>query len=240
LVKILKYELRRLLLNKFFISLLAINGVFAWYTLASDTVAGIAFTAPFSPWSFGSYLSSVMPMITITVLFLLTFFHSKKEKQVKILTAATPVNAIRYMLIRNAAVTFGFFALSFLVVGMSFYFYVVYFDYWNFTAFIIPVIVTVIPCFVFIMGLGNCVGRIHPGFLYSLMLVTFAMNFVHLPGEFSLFGGGYYANAPLSLPTGMDGEPAFMLSAAFLVTRALYLVIGVVLLALSIRPKKQK
>jgi len=240
LVKILKYELRRLLLNKFFVSLLVINGLFAWYTLASDTVAGIAFTAPFSSWSFGAYLSSVMPMIIITVLFLLTFYHSRKEKQVEILTAATPVDAFRYMLIRNTAVTLGFLALCFLVIGLSFYFYAAYFDFWNYSTFVIPAIVTVVPCFVFIVGAGHCVGRIHPGLLYFLMLVSFAMNFVQIPGEFDLFGGGYYTSAPLTLPAAMDGEPAFMLSAAFLAARALYLIIGVVLFVVSIRLEKRK
>ena len=202
MTKILKYELRRLLLNKFFLGLLVINGLFAWYTLTSDIVAGVAYTAPFSPWSFSSYLASVMPMVILTVLFLLTFFHSKNEKQVAVLTSATPVDTVRYSLIRMAAVALGFLLLCALLIGMIMYFYAVYFEYWNYAAFIVPAIVTILPCFVFIIGVGNWVGRIHSGFLYALMLVSLAMNFIQIPGEFDLFGGGYYTSIPLSLAVG--------------------------------------
>ena len=240
MIKILKYEIRRLLFNKFFLGLLVINGIFAWYTLSSDTVAGIAYTAPFSPWSFGAYLSSVMPLIMITVLFLLTYFHSKKEKQVEVLTSATPIDAVRYMLIRNTAVTLGFLFLCLFVVGLCLYFYVVYFNYRNFAVFIIPALVTILPCYVFMMGAGHCIGRIHSGLLYFLMIISFAVSVVKVPDAFDLFGGSYYSNFPLTLPAGVDGEPAFVLSAAFLTARGLYLVIGIVLFVISVRPVRKK
>ena len=233
----MKYEIKRLLLNKFFIGLSVINGLFAWYTLTSDTIAGVAHTAPFSPWSFSAYLAAVMPISILTVLFLLSFFHSKKEKQVKALTATTPVDAVRYALIRLAVVTLGFFFLCALVIDISIIFYAIFFDYWNFTVFIFPVIITILPCFVFFLGLGNLLGHIHPGFLYILMLLSLAMNFIPLPGALhyaGLFGGRFYASFPLSLPIGTDGEPAFALSTAFLAVRAIYLVVGVVLVAVSV------
>jgi len=237
LIRIMKYEMKRLLLNKFFFGFCVINGVFAWYTLTSDTVAGVAHTAPFSPWSFSAYLANVMPISILTVLFLLSVFYSKKEKQVEALTTATPVDAVRYALLRLAVVTLGFFFLCALVIGISKIFYAVFFDYWNYTVFIIPAIYTILPCFVFFLGLGNLLGRIHPGFLYILMLLSLAMNFIPLPEALhyaGLFGGRFYASFPLLLPIGTDGEPAFTLSAAFLAVRAIYLVVGVAFVAVSV------
>ena len=214
-----------------------INGLFAWYTLTSDTVAGIAHTAPFSPWSFGAYLASVMPISILTALFLLSFFCSKKEKQVQALTAATPVDSVRYMLIRLAVVALGFLFLCALVIGISVIFYAIFFNYWNYSTFILPALLTILPCFVFFLGAGNLAGRIHPGFLYALMFVSLALSFVPSPSALhftGLFGGSFYASYPLPLPLAADGEPAFTLSAAFLVARVIYLAVGVVLLTVSI------
>ena len=235
--RILKYELKRLLLNKFFIGLCVINGIFSWYTLTSDTIAGVAYTAPFSSWSFSAYLASVMPISILTVLFLLSIFHSKNEKQVAVLTAATPINTSRYTLVRLTVIALGFFFLCALVIGMSIIFYATFFHFWNYSVFILPAIITILPCFVFALGAGNLLGRIHRGFLYGLMLVSLATNFIPLPETLNftgIFGSGFYANFPMSLPLAADGDPAYTLSAAFLAVRAFYLVIGVVLLAVSV------
>lgn len=240
MTKILKYKLRRLLFNRFFIGLLLINGVFAWYTLTTDTIAGVAHTAPFSPWSFGAYLSTVMPLLMITILFLLTFFYSKREAQVRTLTAATPVSTVQYMLIRSLAVVLGFLLLLALVVGMAFYFYAEYFGYRHFAVFLVPALLTILPALAFMLGAGHFLGRMHAGWLYALMLVSFAMLFLRIPGEFDLFGAGYYASMPLSLPVGLDGEPAFFVSTPFLVARLGYLVLGIDLFVASLRPIKTR
>jgi ABC-2 type transport system permease protein len=231
----MKYELRRLLFNKFFICLLVINGIFAWYTLTTDTIAGVAHTAPFSPWSFGAYLATVMPMIMLTVLFLLSFYFSKKEKQVQDLTSATPVDAVYYLLVRLAVVTLGYFLLCTLVIGMSFCFYAVFFDYYNYIVFLVPIVVIMLPCFVFILGLGLLSGRINVGFLYALMLVTLSFNFIQLPGTFDFFGKGFYSSTPMSMPLIGNEEPVFVLSGMFLAVRSFYFAIGAIMLLIGIR-----
>ncbi len=237
--KIFRYELKRLLLNKFFIVLLIINGLFAWYILATETVVGVAYTAPFSPWSFGDYLSSVMPLSILTVLFLMTTYYSKNEKQTKILTDATPVNQAHYILIRSSAVALGFTIICAVLIGLSFYFYATYFGFWKFASFILPAILTLPPCLVLTLGLGHLVGYFHSGLLYALMLISMVMGYLRL-GVFDFFGKGYYAYAPYELAPGSDGEPAFTLSAGFLTVRILYLLIGLIFFAVSIHRAKRK
>lgn len=238
--KILKYELRRLIWNKFFIGLLIINGIYAWYILTSDIIAGVAYTAPFSPWSFGTYLAKVMPIVILTILFLLTFYYSKKEKQVEVLTTATPVNPISYTLIRCCAIAICFLIIYILIIGLSLYFYISFFDYWNFASFILPALLILLPCFAFALGIGNLVGRIHPGLLYTLMLITLAVGFVGIYGDFDFFGGGYFSNYPMSLPLGADGEPAFAVGVGFWVARLFYLIIGGLLFAISVSASRRK
>ena len=55
--KIFGYECRRLLWNKFFLGLLLVILFYGWQVLNGVTVLGVSHTAPFSPWSFGDYLS---------------------------------------------------------------------------------------------------------------------------------------------------------------------------------------
>ncbi len=238
--KIFRYELKRLLWNKFFIALLIINGLYAWYLLSTDIIAGVAYTAPFSPWSFGAYVAKTMPISILTLLFFLTFYHSKKEKQVEVLTTATPVNPIHYTLVRCSTVAICFLIINVLVIGLSVYFYISYFDYRNFTLFIIPALMILLPCFVFAIGLGNLAGRIHLGVLYALMPITLIIGFAGINSPLDFFGAGYFSNYPISLPLGADGEPAFIVGTGFLIARMMYLMIGMILLLISIRTYKRK
>ena len=59
--KIFQYEYRRLLLNKFFAGLVLVLLAYGATVLESATILGVSHTAPFSPWSFGDYLSRMCP-----------------------------------------------------------------------------------------------------------------------------------------------------------------------------------
>ena len=78
MTKIFRYECRRLLWNKFFFGLMAVLLFYGWLTLNTATILGMAHTAPFSPWSFGDFLSRILPLLWIGTLFFLTFFTSGK------------------------------------------------------------------------------------------------------------------------------------------------------------------
>ena len=241
MIKILKYEIQRLLFNKFYIGLFIINGIYAWFILTSDIIAGVAHTAPFSPWSFGFYLTSVMPMLALTVLFLLTFFYSRNEKQVKILTSATSADATLYMLIRIAVVTLGFLLLCILVIVMSFCFYIIFFNYWNFSVYIIPVLIIILPCFMFVVGAGFLAGQFNSGFLYILMLIFIAMNFIQITDlSWDFFGKNYFSVIPALTQVTTGGEPEFVLNTEFLVVRAFYFIFGIVLLVVGVLRCKKR
>ena len=76
MIKIFYYELHRLLLNKLSVCILAVSLGYGWLILTRTTIQGIAHTAPFSPWSFGDYISRTLPMICLGEFFFLTFFTS--------------------------------------------------------------------------------------------------------------------------------------------------------------------
>ena len=104
--KIFRYELRRAVCNKFFLGLLVVCLFFGWQMLNGEVIQGVAHTAPFSAWSFGYYLAQELPLLSVALLFFLWNIFSKEARRVSALTAATPVDAGSYLLVKcGAAVT---------------------------------------------------------------------------------------------------------------------------------------
>ena len=92
--KIFRYECRRLLWNKFFVGpgvgAAVLRLAWCW---SGATILGVSHTAPFSPWSFGDYLSRMLPLLWVGVLFFLTFFTSGRARRAMALTDAAPMHA---------------------------------------------------------------------------------------------------------------------------------------------------
>ena len=111
--KIFRYELRRAVCNKFFLGLLVVCLFFGWQTLNREVIQGVAHTAPFSAWSFGYYLAQELPLLSVALLFFLWNVFSKEARRVNILTAATPVDAGSYLLVKCGAAVTAWLLLAF-------------------------------------------------------------------------------------------------------------------------------
>ena len=238
MTKILLYELKRLLLNKFFFTLTVISGLYGYIILSSDIIIGVAYTAPFSPWSYGMYLARVLPLLLITALFFITFLYSGQEKSVKQLTFATPVNLFRYCLVKCSAIAAGFLIISLFVILISLVFYARIFRFFSFGAFIIPILITLIPGFLFIFGIGLLAGSVHSNILYVLMIAILLLGFFPLPHFFDIYGNNLFAAFPLTLPAGADGEPAFSLPVSFIAGKLFFSLAGIVTACLGIKRYK--
>ena len=119
MLKLFQYELRRVLRSKlFFVALLVCLG-YGWLTLTTVTVRGTAHTAPFSPWSFGDYLSRLLPLLYLGELCLVGVFTSRQERAVQAITRATPVASARYTLVRWGAVITGTLILWLAVIALA-------------------------------------------------------------------------------------------------------------------------
>jgi ABC-2 type transport system permease protein len=235
LSKVFKYELKRLLLNKFFFALLIISVLYSYQILSGDIIVGIAYTAPFSGWSYGMYLANVMPLLLVTLLFFITFLYSNQEKQVKQLTFATPVNPLRYALVRCLAMVAGYLIISLFVIILSLIFYGVIFGFYGFTDFIVPILITLLPGMLFIFGVGLFAGSVQSNLLYALMILVLLIGFLPLPAFADLFGGHLFSTYPLKLPVGLDGEPIYSLPISFLLGRIFYSVTGAILMFYGIK-----
>lgn len=231
ILKIICYELRRVLLNRLFLGLFLVNGLCAWFILSFDTIMGTAYTAPFSVWSYCAYLGRTLPIATATVLLLLSNYYSQKQKQVEILTAATPVSSVCQIVVRTLAAGIGFTLICFMDGALARIFYVRFFQFHDFAAYFLPSILLLLPCFTFFTGLGQLLGSLHRGLVYALLLL--ALAFCNIPSAFDFFDAGYFSAFPLTLPVSADGEPAFQIGISFIIVRILYLFIGIASLYLA-------
>ena len=225
--------------NRLFLALIIITGLHSYLLLSREVILGIAFTAPFSPWSFGYYLANVMPLLMINLLFFLTFMHSNHEKQVRQLAFAAHLDPIKLCLVKCASIAAGFLAMALFVIILGMVFLAALFRFYGFGGFILPLILTLIPCLLFVLGAGLLLGGIHANILYVLMIAALLLGFLQgslpLPAFFDLYGAGFFSTHPLALPAGADGEPLFSLPLSYVMGRVFFSFSGVLMGIFGIR-----
>lgn len=233
--KIYKYECKRILWNKFFIGLTLILLFYGWQVLGSVTVLGVSHTAPFSPWSFGDYLSRLLPLLWVGSLLFLTFFTSGKARRVMVLTNATPVSPRRYALTRCAAALTGTGLLVLFILVEAGIFYGVYFRWYKWGSLLSPAFMTLLPPLLFALGSGWLLGQNKGWLLYIWMLLPFACMALPLPKALSLWNGSFFTEYPLALG-GLD--PAFSMPVSNIAVQCILLLIGAFLLFNCSRKRK--
>lgn len=224
MTKIFCYELRRLLLNKLFFGILLLTLLYGYLTFTSSTILGAANTAPFSPWSFGDYLSRLLPVICLGELFLLSFFTSSQERRAAALTRATQVSPGAYAAVRLGAVLLGTAALALGTVGLCWGLYAGLFRWTEFSTLLAPLLLTLVPAAVFCLGAGWALGHIRPALVYGLMAAVLLLSWAPLPEALSLSLGGFFESCPRTLGV---LDPDFSVPASVLAGRGLYLLVGV-------------
>ena len=234
MTKIFRYECRRLLWNKFFFGLMAVLLFYGWLTLNTATILGVAHTAPFSPWSFGDFLSRLLPLLWIGTLFFLTFFTSGKARRTSVLTDAAPVSPRAYTMVRCAAALTGTAILALVCMAEAALFYGLYFGWHDWGSLLLPALATLVPPLVFALGSGWRLGELRPWLLYVWMALPFVLSALPLPQALGLWDGSFFAGYPLTLDA---LDPAFSMPASAWLAQGLTLALGLLLLALPSRKK---
>lgn len=233
--KILYYECRRLMGNKIFIGLSLVTILCSWQLLTSSVILGIANTAPFSPWSFGYYLSSVVPFLCAIELFFIRFFTSKSEEKVSAITSATSVNKNKYTLIRCTSIAIGMVIIVIIVVALCIVFYKTIFDTVPLQPLFLPAILSVIPSLIFTMGAGWLVGRHSQIGIYVLLAIQLLVSYIPSSQKLYITGIRFFSEYPLSLGV---LDPAFKLEISYLISRLILLIIGAVLMVTIVNSRK--
>lgn len=236
--KIYRYECRRLLWNQFFAGLAAVLLGYGALVLRGVTILGVSHTAPFSPWSFGDYLSRMLPLLWIGALFFLTFFTSPKARRTAALIDAVPMRPASFALARCAAAFTGMGILALLCIAEAAVFYGRMFGWYSWGSLAFPALATLLPPLVFALGSGWLLGQLRPWLLYIWMVVPLLLAVLPLPDTLGLWNGNFFTDYPLTLTT---LDPAFVLPGDVVVAQIVLLAAGVVLLVIHrVDPQKNK
>lgn len=235
MVKIFRYELMRLLFNKFFAGLLLAVLFYSRQVMLGKTILGVANTAPFSPWSFGSYLAGLQPVLMVSLLFFISFLCSRQAKAARSIIEATAVSPQGYRIVRYGAIALSFFLITALPLAYAFWLYGSVFHFTAWETLIGPLALTVIPPFLLVMGLGLLASQIHASLVFALIPAVLLIGYLPLPGMMELYGTWLYTVFPGTLGV---LDPEFLVPASFLGARAIYSATGVVLIVIAIRKKR--
>ena len=228
--KLFRYECRRLLWNQFSLGLLLVLLLYGWQVLHGVTILGVSHTAPFSPWSFGDYLSRMLPLLWVGALFFLTFFTSPGARRAAVLTDAAQTPPWRYALVRCAAALAGTGLLALACLAEAALFYGVYFSWYGWGSLLLPVLAVLAPPMAFALGSGWLLDRARPWLVYAWMPVPFLCAALPLPEALGLWNGRFFTQYPLTLGT---LDPPFSLSAEASLAQCALLAAGVGLLLLQ-------
>lgn len=229
MIKIFAYELRRLMLNKFYLILCIAISIYSYSVLRGSVILGISGTAPFSPWSFGWYVSQIAPLVSIGLLLPISALFSKKEKSVQLLTLPSCISIRGYFLARLCAIILATSFFCALTFGIAMVFYAQVFAHNSVAEFLLPALVVFLPMLLFSAGIGLFAGKIYPAAVYVLMLLMLMIGFVPVPEFFDLTASRYFVEAPQLLASSLAGEVPFRISAGFAVSRTLFTAIGLLI-----------
>ena len=80
----------------------------------------------------------------------------------------------------------------------------------------------------------------HEGVVFLTAGGIFLAGFGMAANVFDFFGAEYFAYIPLTLQTGQDGEPGFVLDAVWMIVRLLYGLLGMALVLINIYSMNRK
>lgn len=170
-IKLFYYEFKRILFHKFYLGILLIGAIYNWLILKGEIILGISHTAPFSGWSFGVYLGHSIPLLLFLIYFFFYQLYYGTNRQIRVLTLATPISPSYYLLIRCTAILAA--VLLFIILEVMegiLFFYSLFPLAVSIKELLAPI------CFIYLPVLSLCFGfalysiQIHPVFFFGSAL----------------------------------------------------------------------
>ena len=217
---------------------------FAWSQIFDMVLYGVYDTAPFSEWTWITYLARLSALLLVYPLYCIGQIYGKKERQTCKLTVSMCMQPSVHMGIKIGVIATYFLFPLLLCVGIAFLFYAVLFAPVTVVPFgelLLLTAVFCLPILLFSMGFSMLLGRTAPGVVYGYMALLVFASFIdlRLPMPVDLLGSSILA----LVESGnlVKGVIAFSLPGTYLVSRAIFTVLGIVMIifACKLADKKQ-
>lgn len=195
--KLFVYECRRLLGGKAFLGIAVATLWYAHQMLWDTVIWGVADTAPFSPWSFGYYLTVLLPFLCGAGLLLLAGSSTRSAQQTMALVQASPMPAWQYGLVRCGTVALGLGLLCLCVTGMGLLFLNTLFGSISLDGFGQVAVWSLLPLPMLVLGLGTVLSRWGAPPLYGLTALLFLLT--QRDTGWDLWGRSFFQDHPVTL-----------------------------------------
>ncbi|MFA9463097.1 MAG: hypothetical protein ACERKN_02285 [Velocimicrobium sp.] len=240
--KILKYELKRIIFSKMFVITFIIALFFSVINLYTKIIQGVSGTAPFSQWSYCKFLCDINTIMLLILMLSCTGLFSRNEQRVKEITSSTPLPQKKYLTTKSLALFISYLIIALCCILISLAFYKTTFNFTNFQNFLLPILIILLPPFVFVFGMSMFLGSKSQTLLYAWIPIVMILSLISFNSTpfIDIFAKGYVTYMPTVLPVDRIGEPVFSLSFDFIVSRLLFTLVGLVLYVASFKKLSKK
>ena len=240
MIKIFRYELARILRGKIYWIAAAILMIYASEFIQRNTLVGLYYTAPYSPWSFLEYQGHIVPLLLVVILYYGVTIFAHKERQVSAVTSASPLPEHRRMWMKVLALAVGFIILSFSATLLVFGYYAVCLEFWNGLALIGIWLLVWIPNLCIHLGISLWLGRkqLILGYGWMALLIAAAFVDIRLPMAVDFLGTSILKLGEVG--TLVNGAISFQPPVVYLISRTGFALLGFLLILLDCRQQAQK
>lgn len=238
---LLKYEIRKLILTKKYFYMMLLLSIWTVDVLMRLIIDGFRYTAPFSQWSYTLFITLVSPVLLMILILLCTSIFSEREKAVRSIIYSTPIAEAKYYMMKGSAIAIVFIITAAIPILISFVYYAFLFEYTQYQYFIVPILLFMIPCSVFIFGLSIVLGRISGKLLYALAPLTFiigTLNLHFVPRFLDLFANNFMNNyAIVFITESVSKVVPYVIPSDFIYSRIVFAFLGILLFVFACRHK---
>ena len=226
MIKIFKYEFKIILCKIYVPVMLAAALIYSWNLLSSETILGVADTAPFSGWSFGKYLGDSALINMLITLLIISVSFSERQRKAGMLTDVTAFPVKKRILIRSI-LTGGYFIFGMILsFVMGCIFLGSLFGELRLGNYLLDWALICLPCAVLVTGMGMLLGRKSPVLIYVFMGICVLAAFILKDTAADINGAGYFEYMAERISGIEKAETPFMVSSGYLITRIIYLCMG--------------
>jgi len=226
-----------IIVSKQYATLLAVTLGLGWLVLSTRTIQGVAHTAPFSPWSFGHYVATLLPLLAVALGAILWRLSPAQTRRIGPLLDAATLAPLRYQAVKLIAAALAWTGLAAAAVVEGIVFMLALFgSAVSVLSLLLPALCLLLPTLLLLTGLAMYSFAGHWRLAGGIALLVLALHALPLQDGVDLLGTAYYTAYPLSLGV---LDPPFSASLPYIVAKLAYAAIGILLILLAMREKAQ-
>ena len=215
---------------------------FSVIDLYAEIIQGVSDTAPFSQWSYCKYLCDINTIMLLILMLSCTELFSKNEQRVREITSCTSLPQKKYLATKSLTMFISYLIIMVCCILISLIFYKTTFNFISFQNFLLPILIILLPTFVFVFGTSMFLGTKSQILLYSWIPIVLILSLISFNSTpfIDIFAKGYVTYMPTVLPVDSLGEPVFSLSLDFIMSRLTFTLVGMVLYVASFKKLSRK